>query len=86
MAEAVYALCALTSILCAVLLLRGYRKSRESLLLWSSLCFTGLAVNNSLLFADLVVFPANDLSVFRNLMALAAMMALLTGLVREGRS
>jgi hypothetical protein len=83
MAEVVYALCALTSTLCAVLLLRGYGASRAGLLLWSSLCFAGLAVNNILLFTDLVVLPAIDLSVWRSGIALAAMAALLVGLVRE---
>ena len=83
MAEAVYALCALTSILCAVLLFRGYRESRAGLLLWSSLCFAGLALNNVLLFTDLVVLPGIDLSIWRSAIAVAAMAALLIGLVRE---
>jgi hypothetical protein len=83
MAETVYALCALTSILCAVLLLRGYLANRAGLLLWSSLCFAGLALNNVLLFTDLVMFPAIDLSLWRSGIALAAMAALLIGLVRE---
>ena len=34
MATLVYALCALTSLACAVLLLRGYLSSRARLLLW----------------------------------------------------
>jgi hypothetical protein len=56
MAEAVYALCALTSIACAVMLLRGYVRSRARFLLWSSLCFVALAVNNVLLFVDNVIY------------------------------
>lgn len=39
MAEIVYALRALTSVLCAILLLRGYRISETRLLFWASLCF-----------------------------------------------
>ena len=39
MAETVYILCALTCMACAVLLLRGYRRSRARFLLWSSICF-----------------------------------------------
>ena len=55
MAETVYALCALTSLACAALLLRGYVRSRVRLLLWSGLCFAFLFLNNVLLFVDKVV-------------------------------
>ena len=55
---AVYMLCAATSLACAVLLLRGYRRSGARFLLWSSLCFVGLALNNVILFVDKVVLPA----------------------------
>ena len=50
MAEAVYILCALTSILCAVLLLRGYRATRTRLLFWASLCFVFLAITGLVMF------------------------------------
>lgn len=83
MAEVVYLLCAVTSIACAILLYRGYLQTRTRLLFWSSLCFAGLALNNVLLFVDLVVVPATDLSNLRGLVALAAMMILLFGLVWE---
>ena len=83
MAEAIYVLCALTSILCAALLLRGYLASRSRLLFWSSLCFVGLAVNNLLLLLDVLVFPDVDLSFWRSGSLLAAMMILLWGLVSE---
>jgi hypothetical protein len=66
MAETVYALCAVTSILCAVLLLRGYRISRTRLLFWASLCFVCLAINNVLLFIDLIVVPDIDLASWRS--------------------
>lgn len=86
MAEFVYALCAITSMACAVLLVNGYRRSKAWLLFWSGLCFAGLAVNNVLLFVDLVVVPhAVDLSLIRSVIALAAMIVLLYGLVRESR-
>ena len=49
MIQLVYLLCALTSLACAVLLLRGYFRTRVRLLLWSGLCFVGLALNNALL-------------------------------------
>lgn len=81
MAEAVYLLCAATSILAAALLLRAWSRRRTRLLLWSSLCFVGLALNNILLFIDLIVVPAVDLSVSRNVSATAAVVVLLFGLV-----
>lgn len=83
MAEAVYVLCALTSLLCAALLLRGYRKSGSPLLFWSSLCFVGLALNNCLLFVDLVLVPDVDLRLVRSAVALIAVMILVVSLVRE---
>lgn len=56
MRPAVYVLGTLTSLLCAVLLLSGYHRVRQRLLLWSGLCFAGLALSNAFLFADLVIF------------------------------
>jgi hypothetical protein len=85
MATAMYALCALTSIACAVLLLRGYARTRVPLLLWSGLCFVGLGLNNLLLFVDLRVVPSYDLSLWRTLPALAGIGCLLYGLVWENR-
>jgi hypothetical protein len=82
-AEAVYALCGATSIVCAVLLLRGYAATRARLLFWASLCFAGLALNNILLFVDLVLVPALDLSNVRGTVALGAMLILLFGLIWE---
>lgn len=81
MGSAVYALCALTSIVCSILLLRGFFRRRTRLLLWSSIAFVGLAVNNALLFVDLVLVPETDLSGIRGLCAFAAVMVLVFGLV-----
>jgi hypothetical protein len=85
MATLVYALCALTSLACAVLLLRGYMSSRARLLLWSGLCFAGLAANNVILLVDKRVVPSIDLSLWRSLPALAGVAILLYGLVWETR-
>jgi hypothetical protein len=85
MAEFVYALCAGTSILCAIMLYRGYRSSRTHLLFWACLCFAGLAINNVLLFVDLIVLPDIDLSIWRLYIAVAAMGALLFGLIKESK-
>jgi hypothetical protein len=86
MIEAVYALCALASALCAVLLFRGFRGSRTSLLFWSSLCFVGLAINNLLLLIDLVFLPTIiDLSLPRTIVALVSFCLLIYGLIWEVR-
>lgn len=85
MAEVVYFSCAATSVGCAVLLFLSYRRVRSSLLLWSSLGFTGLALNNALLFFDLVLNSAGDLSVFRGSLALAALATIVFGLIWEAR-
>lgn len=86
MAELVYLLCALTSVVCASLLLHGYLRSRARLLLWSSVCFAGLATNNILLFVDLALLPTTvDLSLIRSVVALVALLVLIAGLVWESR-
>ncbi len=86
MAAAVYLLCALTSITCMVLLLRGYLNSRVRLLLWSGLGFAAFAVNNILLFVDLVLLPTQvSLLLFRNLAALAGLVLILYGLIWDMR-
>jgi hypothetical protein len=86
MPETVYLLCAATSVTCAVLLLRAYRRQRTRLLLWSSLCFVLLALNNILLFVDLIVVPsAIDLSLWRTAVSLAGVGVLLFGLIWESR-
>ena len=78
---AVLVLCAITSAACALLLLRGWQRSRLRLLLWSGLCFVGLALNNALLIVDLRLTPEHDLSVLRALPALAGVALLLYGFV-----
>ena len=80
-ALAVHVLCALTSAACALLLLRGYRRVRQRLLLWSGLCFVGFALNNVLLVIDVHVAPETDLSLVRTLPALAGVALLLYGFI-----
>ena len=88
MAQAVYILCAVTSLACAVLLFRGYLRARGArFLLWSSLCFVGLALNNVMLFVDRVLLPdQNELlgvsfAIWRSAPAAAGMLLLLYGLI-----
>ena len=84
MARIVYILCALTSIGCAVLLMKNYMRSRARLLFWSALCFACFAVSNTLLFIDLAVFPTQvDLSIWRQSVTLIGLMMLIYGLVWE---
>jgi hypothetical protein len=83
MAAAVFLLCAATALCCAVLLLRAYRRRRVRLLLWSGLCFLGLAADNAMLFIDVVVFPETDLSMARRMPGLIGVGVLVYGLVWE---
>lgn len=84
-AEAVYVACMLTSLFCACLLLRRYRAQRSRLLLWSTLCFAGLAVNNALVVVDLIVFTQVSLALPRAAVSFASTFGLLAGLVWEMR-
>jgi hypothetical protein len=72
-----------TSAACAALLLRAYLASGARLLLWSTICFALLAVNNTLLFIDLAVVTEIDLSVWRAATGLAGLLALLYGLIYD---
>ena len=84
MAEVVYVLCAVTSAVCAALLLRAWLRTRVRLLLWSTLCFALLTVNNVLLVVDLVVIaPQTDLVELRTGTGLAGLLLLLYGLVYD---
>jgi hypothetical protein len=83
MGPAVYILGALTSLCCALLLLRGYSRVKKRLLLWSGLCFVGLTVSNFLVFVDLVLFPDVNLYRLRLTTAAIAMILLLYGLIWE---
>lgn len=83
MGPAVYILGSLTTLACGVLLLRGYFRGANKLLLWSAICFLGLAVSNFLVFVDLVLLPDVDLYLWRLLVAAIAMTALMYGLIWE---
>lgn len=85
MSTSIYVLCALTSILCAVLLLRGYRASPTRLLLWSSICFVFLAINNVFLVLDTTVWQNVDLSAVRTGSGFVGLAVLLYGLIWDVR-
>jgi hypothetical protein len=82
MASAVYVLCVLTSLACAILLLRAYRRRGVRLLLWSGLAFVGFTFGNVMLVVDLVVIgPGMDLAIWRSLPVLAGLGVLIYGMV-----
>ncbi len=83
----VYLLCFAASATCAILLMRGYAKSRARLLFWSGLCFILLAANNFVVILDMLVIRSTDFRTHRVLLSLAAVAVLLFGLVwpREDR-
>jgi len=83
MAELVYLLCAVASAGCALALLRTYVRRRSRILLWSCLCFVGFAINNAILFVDLVVLPNVDLSTLRAFIGAVSMLVLAIGLIWE---
>lgn len=83
MAAAIYTLCALTALVCTYMLMQAYRRSGYRLLLWSSLCFACLTLNNLFLILDKIVFPNVDFSLWRTSTALIAMSILLYGLIWE---
>src|ERR1043165_5390054 len=49
MTELIFLLCALVSAMCTLVLLRGYRRTGNRLLLWGALCFGVLTLNNTFL-------------------------------------
>mgnify|MGYP003576106585 CR=1 FL=1 len=83
MAPLFYSLCTLTALLCAVLLIRAYSRSRYKLLLWGGLCFLGLTLNNALLVVDKLIFPEPEVNLFiwRLVAGLAALLLLLYGII-----
>lgn len=85
MKPAAYVLCTLVSLICAVLLLRGYIRGRHRLLLWSGLCFSGLTLSNALVFVDLVLLPNLDLYLVREATTAFSVLILLFGMIWEGQ-
>jgi hypothetical protein len=81
--SAVYLLCFLTSFAAMVLVWRSYLENRTRLLLWSALGFVALAVNNLLLFVDIVLLPDISLLPLRHVTALTAVGLFLYGFVWE---
>lgn len=81
----VYTLCTLTASACAFLMLRSYFRSSYRLLLWSGLCFVGLAIANLLVIIDNFFLNAGDLSTLRYIAGLVSLLPLLYGLIWDER-
>jgi hypothetical protein len=82
-ATTVYLLCFATSAGCGLLLVRGYRRHRTALLLWTAACFVLLALNNFFVVLDLIFLPGVELRMARLMAALAAVATLLYGFIWE---
>lgn len=84
MAVIIYAMCAMTALVCAIMLLKGARRSGSRMLFWSGLCFAGLFVTNGLVVADaLKLVPHDNATSLRLFIALGAVALLLYGLIFE---
>lgn len=79
----VYIFGMVTCLGCALLLLRGYMRSKMRLLLWSSVFFFALTLDNLIVFLDLIVFPEVNLSLLRNSFTLVGLVLLIYGLIHE---
>lgn len=80
-ALSIYVLCALTSLTCAVLLLRSYASVRTRLLFWSSVCFICIFLNNIALILDVAVFPDVNLTYFRLMPLVIGGVGMIYGLI-----
>ncbi|MCA0200522.1 MAG: DUF5985 family protein [Proteobacteria bacterium] len=81
-------LCAVTGLIRLLLLAKGYARTGVRLLLWSAICFVGLALNNILLFIGAVVLPVQVNLVFwrqedanADLLRLAGFILIIAGIV-----
>jgi hypothetical protein len=55
------------------------------LLFWSGLCFVGMAVDNVMLYVDLVIIPDVNIAIWRRLPGLVALSLLTYGLVWDSK-
>jgi hypothetical protein len=81
MAAFVYIMCTVTSAICAVLLLRDYRRTASRVLLWCGLAFVGFTVSNALVFTDFVLVPTMNLAPVRAITNWMATTVLVVALV-----
>jgi hypothetical protein len=79
----VFVLCMITSLISGLLLWRAARGPTHRLLRWCAVFFFGMAVNNAILFFDVVVVRHIDLSLSANVVAFISVFALLYALIWE---
>jgi fluoride ion exporter CrcB/FEX len=79
----VYGLCMLTALMCAVLLMQAYRRTKYRLLLWVGIFFCITTASNLILMVDKMVMPDVDLTVYRYAAAVFGLCVLLPGLIFE---
>lgn len=77
-------LCLATSLACAFLLLRSFRRNGVRLLMWAGLCFALFALGNVVLLIDEFVYADSDLSTWRKIPMVLGVLLLVHGLVAEG--
>lgn len=77
----VYLLCTATALGSAVLLLRGGLSGGGRLLIWASLCFFAMALNNVLLYANFVLLPNVDITLAARLLTMVGIVLLNIGLI-----
>lgn len=84
MASLVYSLSTLTCIACAYLLLRSFKRGGTRLLLWSGICFIGMAINNALATVDVnTSAELMDLATVRVVVSIVSLSILIFGLTWE---
>mgnify|MGYP001550314231 CR=1 FL=1 len=81
--NAIYVLCALTSLACAVLLGRAYVASKARILMLSAIAFALFFVNNAFVVLDFIVLPNTNLHVARSAFGFLAAAVLALGLAAE---
>ena len=80
----VYLLCFLTSATCAGLMVRQHRRAPSPILLWSTACFSLLALSNLVVVIDQVMLgPETSLRPVRLILTLSAVAVLLFGFIWE---
>jgi hypothetical protein len=77
----VYLLGAAISLASGLLLLRGAATRGGGLLLWSSVCFFGMAVNNVLMYFNFVVFADVNLDIWPHVASLVSVIILNVALI-----
>ncbi|MBX3034198.1 MAG: hypothetical protein KF865_09765 [Bdellovibrionaceae bacterium] len=83
MSYLIYILCAVTSCVCALLQWRAYMKAKSRFLLWTTICFVAIFLNNVMLFVDLLTGPTINLVLPRSFVLLGGLCILLYGFIWE---